>query len=382
MATGPLTPVDIFNQLLLLRGIRAIDGTSGQLYDVNSHICVPQGGVYATAMPTEGIDFSKYKGGLSGLKGTWKTWLYEDGGAGAFKATVHPDVEETVVEAFTIVDRCNSTKDDQLSKTEFDTCARGRSAEDQQFDLEYVLALEAASDKLVILADDKMLSETDPNTYPELITAKGEIAGLNQKNSALTTSLKNETSRADEAEHSRKIYQWITAGEAALIVGLIGLAVYLKRRRPSAPENGAPGARASDPSVINVTVVLDGKTHNVNVETVKDALNDMFTDFFQNPAYGGQEAAASWAIHLLDETKRFGKDQKIKFGEALLRYEIPLKDLKEMTEKDFATVIADDDFESMVGKLDGTLKMTHVLKQIPEDATPSAVARQPRRTRS
>lgn len=214
-----------FDAAMLLRGLRAMDAALGENFNVLNHTCIPSPVVYSSTFPEAGFDFTKYQG-IEGLKGTWRGWMYEDGGQGKLKASVHEDVEATVVEAISILERCDDSKDGLITKPEWESCQRGKTADDQLFDLEYLSALKNVTGKLLVLEKDQPLNPVDPDTYPELIQARKELQKMIEAHEAQKQALEQER---DAAELRSNIFMGTTIGLGAVVLYL-GVRAVLRRR--------------------------------------------------------------------------------------------------------------------------------------------------------
>ncbi|HSA59195.1 MAG TPA: hypothetical protein VLJ37_05870 [bacterium] len=274
-----------FDAAMLLRGLRAMDAALGEGYNVASHTCIPAPVVYSSAFPEAGIDFSKYQG-VEGLKGTWRGWMYEDGGKGQLKGNVHPDIEETAVEAFGILEKCDKSKDGHLTKPEWETCQRGRSAEDQLWDLEFLTALYNVTGKMLILEKNEPLNPANPDTYPELIQARadaqktiaGKDAQISEKDGRISI-LKTDLGKVrDEAALYQKISYGLgsSLGLVALIFGI--RALWRGRSRPVPPEDkpaviqryGLPQHPETKPRVVSDTTETKPAPEKPEPRVVKD----------------------------------------------------------------------------------------------------------------
>lgn len=243
-----------FDAALLLRGLRAMDAALGENYNVTSRTCIPAPVVYSAEFPATGLDFRQYQG-ITGIQNTWRGWMYEDGGKGELKATVHEDVEATVVEAFGILNRCDKSKDGLITTSEWESCQKGHSAEDQLFDLEYLLALDHVTGKMLVLEKNEPLNPADPNTYPELIQSKEEITSL--------------TTELDRSREDVSLYKTLSIGLAgiigvvALIFGIRALVKGDKTVKPSTPKPPPPNTETPPPSLdekFNTTIDTRGKS--------------------------------------------------------------------------------------------------------------------------
>ena len=195
-----------------------------------SEACGKSGGVYPNEFPAEGVDFRKYEGGVEGLKGIWKNWMYEDGGKGDLKKDVHPMVNETVVHAFKILGACDESKDGHITKAEWEKCQKFKSAEDALYDFEYVYALDQVSGKMLKLLKEKTLNPADPDTYPELKEANSTISAKEVRISALETTLGK---TREELAHSQKV--GIGFGSLAVLSLIFGVAVARTVRATARP---------------------------------------------------------------------------------------------------------------------------------------------------
>lgn len=225
-----------FDAALLLRGLRAMDAALGESYNVLNHTCIPAPVVYSSEFPQEGIDFSKYQG-IEGIKGTWRNWMYEDGGQGKLKNSVHEDVEATVVEAFGILEKCDKSKEGLVTTSEWEACQKGKSAEDQKWDLEYLLALNNVTGKMLVLEKDQPLNPADPNTYPELIKARADAKkAIEDKDGQISTLETDLGASRDIASFYQKMSYGLGGG-LGLVALLLGVrAIWRSRQRPLHPE--------------------------------------------------------------------------------------------------------------------------------------------------
>lgn len=227
-----------FDAAMLLRGLRAMDAALGETYNVTSHTCIPAPVVYSSEFPAAGLNFSQYQRGSEDLTQIWRTWMYDDGGKGKLKASVHEDVEATVVEAFDILSRCDKSKDGLLTKSEWETCQTGRSAKDQLWDLEYLQAFYNVSGKMLTLEKNEPLNPANPDSYPELISARSEM----QKKDVSITSLKSDLRLSRE---ETDLYQKVSIGTGLAVVALTaGLIYALRARKRHQPTSNEPKADA------------------------------------------------------------------------------------------------------------------------------------------